>query len=268
MLKLRWRQGHAHILRTHTVGRQFGHGTPTTANFKQALAPLQAHLLECALHFGLLGFLQGHARMLKQGRRVIHARVEPAAVKSVAQIVVGMDVFQAVGLVIAVLPMPQTVQQTAPPRAIHQALQVFTVAQANPQQQGHIGTGPALLHKGFGQTNVTPAQHIGADLPILHMDPSVQHRVAAAIGVLFAVGPAHGELAVAELLQPALHHPGRVGHLIHRRRCGTGKRQTFEGSGQWHVKVPLKWARAQRAFCQKTARPCAINAAPANEYAA
>jgi hypothetical protein len=72
-------QGHAGHLCAEFIRGLFRQCTPAAANLQQALARLQAHLLQGAAHLGVLGLGQVACQVaLEPGGRVVHARVQPA----------------------------------------------------------------------------------------------------------------------------------------------------------------------------------------------
>ena len=148
-------QGHAGQVRAKGRGGHFGQGAPAAANFQHAVARAHAHLFEHAAHLGGLRLLQALLQIAgKQGRRIVHARVQPARVKRVAQVVMGVDVFLAVGARVAVEPVLEAVGQLAPPAAKNHLLHLGAVLHQHAQQRGQVGRGPVTGNKAFGKANI------------------------------------------------------------------------------------------------------------------
>ena len=103
--------GDTNAVVTRHVERQ---RTPAATNFQHAVTGLNIGHAQCSAHFGVLRHVEALRHLpFKQGRRVVHGRVEPQLVKRIAQVVMGMDVFAAVAARVAVQQVAHAVQQAA-----------------------------------------------------------------------------------------------------------------------------------------------------------
>ena len=94
-----------------------------------------------------------------------------------------MNVFFAVGFVVAVQQMLDAVGHPAPPRAIHQVLHGTPVLDHHAQQIAQGGRAPVASNVGFCKPNVTRLQTGRKDIPVVQADGSVgQGRVAINLG--------------------------------------------------------------------------------------
>ena len=126
-LQLLRAQRHADQRGAEFGGGHFGQGAPAAADLQHAIAGLELHHAQRAPYFGVLRFLHGGVGRFKHGRRIIHAAVQPELVEGVAQVVMRVYVFLAVGFGIAIEQMLEPVSQTAQPGAVDHVFDFFAV---------------------------------------------------------------------------------------------------------------------------------------------
>ena len=159
-------QGHADDRRVELCGGFFGQSAPAAANFKHPVAGLDARHTQCAPHFGMLGVFHGRFRRFKNRRRIVHGAVQPQLVKRIAEVVVGVNIFLAVGFGVAVQQVLDAVGKTAQPGAVNDVLDFFAVDDQNPQQLGQMRRGPVTGNIAFSKTDIPRLERGAADIPV------------------------------------------------------------------------------------------------------
>jgi len=92
---------------------------------------------------------------IEPGAGVVHGLVEPQAVKRIAQVVVGVDVFLAVGARVAVEQVFDAVHQAPGPGPKDDAVHLGAVFHQHAQQFHQIGGAPVTGYVGFCKADVT-----------------------------------------------------------------------------------------------------------------
>ena len=142
------------------VGAKFSGGflcqcAPPAANFQHAVTRVDVGHAQGAAHFGVLGLLHGLVQVtFEPGRRVVHGVVQPQLVKRIAQVVMRVDVFLAVGFGVAVEQVLDAVQQAPRPRAVHNIFHLLAVGHQHAQQLGEVGAGPVACDVALCKTDV------------------------------------------------------------------------------------------------------------------
>ena len=212
-------QGHAHQAGLAFGGGHFGQCAPAAADFQHAVTGLDPGHAQGAAHLGVLGLAHGRVGGGEQGRRVVHGVVQPQRIEGVAQVVMGVDVFAAVGLGVAVEQVAQPVGQLAPPAAVHRVFHHPAVAHQHAQQRGEVGGGPVTGNEGFGKPDVARAQHLAAHAPVADVQVGMQFGSGGgasciallAVAGVAAIGPLHMQAAVGQALQQGQHGAGGGG---------------------------------------------------------
>jgi hypothetical protein len=137
-------------------GGHLGQRAPAAADLQHAVAPgcTPCHA-QGAAHLGMLGLAHVAARIaLEPGGRIVHRVVQPQRVKRVAQVVVGMDVFLAVGARVAVEQVLDAVQQPPGPGAVDHAFDLLAVGDEKLEQVGEVRCGPVARDVAFGKPDI------------------------------------------------------------------------------------------------------------------
>ena len=100
----------------------------------------------------------GPVPIFKQCGRIILGVVQPQLVKRIAQVVMGMDVFLAVGFGVAVQQVFDAKQQAPSPGAVNGVFNHSAVADEDFDQVRQAGCGPVASDVGFGKTDVARFQ--------------------------------------------------------------------------------------------------------------
>jgi hypothetical protein len=203
-------------------GGHLGQGAPAAADLQHAVTCLHARHAQCAAHLGVLGHAHVAARIaLEPGGRIVHRVVQPQRVKRVAQVVVGMDVFLAVGARVAVEQVLDAVQQPPGPGAVDHAFDLLAVGDEKLEQVGEVRCGPVARDVAFGKPDIARPERGAAHVPVLERD---RGRWAVAVPEMLqrAIGQLHGEVA---MLQPLQKPEGRA------RRSGCARRQGLGRAG-------------------------------------
>jgi len=116
----------------------------------------------------------------------------------------GMDVFLAVGLGVAIQQMLDAVGQATQPAAVNRALDFLAVDDEQLQQVGQVRRGPVAGDVAFGKTDVARTQRGAAGLPVVQVQAG-QGRAAGAEALQRAVGQLQRQRAV---FQAAQHFQG------------------------------------------------------------
>ena len=215
MRELLLAERHASEVHAPFAGGHFGQCAPAAANFEQALVVPRREVdhAQRPAHFGVLRLGHGqHGVAIEPGRRVVHGLVQPQAVEGIAQVVMGMDVFAAVGACVAVEPMAQAVRQLAPPAAVNHGLQRVAVGNEHAQQGAQIGGFPFARDERLGKANVAAAHGGGKHAPVVHHQAGAG-VFAVAVHRLAAIGQAQVQAAVLEFLQQGQHPACGQGHV-------------------------------------------------------
>ena len=204
--QLRRRQGQAGELQP-LLNRQLGESAPAAADLEHMLPGLGAQALEDAAVLRVLGAGQaGVVVGTEEGTRVAHARVEPALVEGIAQVVVRHDVALAAAARVAVAPVAQARGQQARPGAVDGAAQRVAVVCQQCQQRRQVGRFPMAVEVGLGQSDIAARQHLAEHRHVVHLQ--LHRLVAVAEQMRRAVGQAQFEAAATQLAQQ-LAHEGR-----------------------------------------------------------
>ena len=127
-------QRHADERRVEFGRRHFGQRAPAATNLQHPVTGLDACHVQCAPHLGVLRVFHRRLRRLENSRRIIHRAVQPQRIKSIAQVVVGVDIFLAVGPGVAVEPVFDAVNETPQPAAVNHVLDFIAVGNQHLQQ--------------------------------------------------------------------------------------------------------------------------------------
>ena len=168
-LQLLGAQRHADQRGAELGGGHLGQRTPAAADLQHALAGLDLHHAQCAPHLGVLRFLHRGLWRFKQGRRVVHGAVQPELVEGVAQVVVGVYVFLAVGFGVAVEQVLEPVGQAAQPGAVDDVFDFLAVDDQEAQQIGQLRRAPVTGNVAFGKADVARAQRCAANVPVVQV---------------------------------------------------------------------------------------------------
>ena len=218
---------HAGNRRAELGGCHLGQCTPAATNLQHPVAGFDVGQRERAAYFGFLCLGHGLAEVAtKHGGRVVHGFVQPELVESIAQVVVGVDVFLAVGFGIAVQQMLDTVEQAAHPRAVDHVVHFGTVFHQYAQQVHQIGAGPIACNKRLGKANVARLERGAADIPVVQLQRGVQTGLGTKV-LHRAIRQVHGQAAMAQALQQLEHGARSSGRALRYGICG---RYGFGGS--------------------------------------
>ena len=223
-------QGHARDVRTKFGGGRFGQSAPAATNFEQAVTRLSVDHAQGAAHLGFLGIGHGLRFVaVEPGRRVVHRAVQPQLVKSVAQVVMRVDVLAAVAAVVAIEQVLDTVDQPPQPVAVNRALDLRAVGDQQAQQTCQIGRVPVARHVAFGKADIARLEHLGADRPAVDVQGRKRGLVRAK-HLKIAIGRMQGERADFQAGEQAQQTGSGFGQTgVRNLRCGAGSTQ---GSGR------------------------------------
>ena len=120
----------------------------------------------------------------------------------------GVDVFLAVGLGVAVQQVFDAVQQPPGPGAKDDAVHFGAVLYQHTQQVHQVGCAPVSGNEGFGKTYVTRFKRRRAHIPVVQVQRCVGQVVALAKALHAAVGQLQGERTVAQVLEQTQYGAG------------------------------------------------------------
>ena len=86
----------------------------------------------------------------------------------------GVDIFGAVAVGVAVEPVLDAVAQAPDPTAKNNPVDFGAVFHQKAQQRGEVGGGPVTGNKAFGKANVPGLQCAGKCIPVVQMQGSVR----------------------------------------------------------------------------------------------
>ena len=91
----------------------------------------------------------------------------------------GVDVFAAVGFVVAIEQMLDAVDHATPPRAINQIFHNAAILNHDAQQITQGGRGPIPSNIGFRKTNVARFHAGQKNIPVAQADGGMRHCTSA-----------------------------------------------------------------------------------------
>ena len=232
--QLRWAQGDAGHTGAHVADGDFRQAAPAAANFQNTLALPGGHTghAQRTAHLGLLRGRQFLAVVaIKPSGGIGHGVVQPQAVKRVAQVVMRMDVFAAVGLGVAPHPVPHLVGQAAPPGAENHVVHGTPVDHQKLQQSREVGRVPVAGDEALCKTNVARAQRRAKHLPVVQLQSGLWAALVAKENGL-TIGQLQMQAAHLQRLQHAQSAFGRGRHLFAQQ----GQRQIGSVQSGCHVK--------------------------------
>jgi len=146
-----------------------------------------------------------------------------------------VDVFAAVGFVVAIEQMLDAVDHAAPPRAINQIFHNAAILNHDAQQITQGRCRPITRNVGFCKTNVARFHAGQKYMPIAQTDGSVGHCTGA-INFRAPIGELNGQGAVLDFFKQLKHTARGHGCRLDGHRCA-GRRGGVHVQRDLEVKV-------------------------------
>ena len=206
-------------MRAEIAGCHFSQRAPAAANFQNALPGTGLHFRERAAHFGVL-CLCGASRQIaaEQGAGVVHGLVQPQGIETVAQVVMGVDIFLAVAARVALEQVLDAVERHAPPTAKNGPVYHRAVADQQAQQIGQVGAGPVACDIAFGKANVARLQGGRQGFPVVQRQGGMW-LVLLPEALYRAIRQLDGEAADFQAAQQSENSTRRSGHGCRHGLC-------------------------------------------------